>query len=84
MSEKKTVLLQLGSAKDSKTVGEIVIVKERDGFVVSIELDADYDGSGLSENLGRGSVKFAGRVPTILDFYSDPQTWLPQVREALS
>lgn len=84
MSGKKTVLLQLGSLTDSKTVGEIVIVKEGDGFVVSFELDADYNEDGLVEELKKGSIKFAGRVPTIMDFYSDRASWLPQVREALS
>lgn len=78
MNEKKTVLLQLGSEQDSKVVGQVDIIKERDGYVVSITLDADYEKE-------KGEIiRFAGRVPTILDFYSDASAWMPTVREALS
>lgn len=80
MTEKKTVLLQLGSSKDSKVVGQIDFV----GDAVRITLDQDHDGAGLIDALSKGRVEFGGRVPTILDYYSDKDSWLPGVREQLS
>lgn len=73
MTEKKTVLLQLGSPRESNVVGELRFKKAEGSarYVVEIQLDQKTR-EELAAALLKGDVTFTGIVPSALDFYSKP------------
>lgn len=75
MSEMKTVLLQLGTPKQSDVVGELRFQKfgQANRYVVEIQLDQNAR-EELSAALLKGDVTLTGIVPSVLDFYTIEET----------
>lgn len=84
MTEKKRVLLHLGSLSSSKVIGEIEFVAvELGGHAVKITID-QKNRQVLLNALEQGDVSFSGMLPSILDYYSDESAHMPSVRRAFN